>query len=168
MRIIGKVKVNLAKCPKLRDATRPDAPEVIAWAKRSAQKYRSFLQRRFDRFSRSGGYWPKTKRVKEGRGKFILRDTHTLFRALSPVFRNLPGQFERFDGKRVETGYGGPAIHPTAAPLTVAQLASIHNAGTGIIPRRQIIVRPTGELVNAMREDLDKTVKKIGAEVDRG
>lgn len=160
MRINATVQVRLDKIEKIRERTKPDGEALTKWKKRSAQAYRSFLFKRFDRFSRGGGNWKNTKRRKSGKTKFILRKTHTVFKALSPVFRSLPGQYERLDRTYIETGFGGQAKHPEGNGKTVAAIAKIHNNGEGIMPVRKIIVRPNSETVQKIIADLDRTVKR--------
>ena len=158
VRLDGSTKFDLSKLAALRDRTKPNSRTMTRWKKRSARKYRTFLFKRFDRFSRGGGNWRTTRRRRAGKTRFILRRTHTLMRGLSPVFRNLPGQFERFDRTHIQVGYGGPGKHPSGT-ITVAQLAQIHNSGEGIVPMRQIIVRPNPELIRNMRDDLETSVR---------
>lgn len=159
MRLTGSVKVDLGKLKAVREANKPDGDQMTRWKKRSARRYRSFLQKRFDRFSRGGGNWKKTARVLSGAAQFILRKTHTLFRALSPIYRGLPGQFERITKNTIQTGYGGQARHPNSK-ITVAKLARVHNNGLGIVSQRQIVVRPSSEVVRDITADLDRTVKR--------
>lgn len=82
-----------------------DAVAIVAakWGVR----YRSFIQERFDTYSKGGGDWPplKASTVKARRsGKkskkkkpkaTILRDTSTLFTALQPQFAGAPGAIEQ-------------------------------------------------------------------------
>jgi len=157
MRLNGNVKVRLDKLAAIRERVKPDGDRLTKWKKRSAQRYRSFLFKRFNKFSRGGGNWRNTKRRKAGKTRFILRKTHTLYKALSPVYRGLPGQYERLDRNYIETGYGGSGRHPNAK-MTVANLAKIHNVGNGIIPQRQIIVSPSSEVIQDIKSDLQRSV----------
>lgn len=86
---------------------RGDIDDVIALvATKWGARYRSFVQERFDIFSKGGGDWPPLKastvaRRRKGRKKSkkpratILRDTNTLFTALQPQFRGAPGAIEQ-------------------------------------------------------------------------
>lgn len=162
-----KLKVTASKVSvrkKLADLERrtesPD-PNYQKWLQRAARRLRSFWFNRFDRFSRGGGNWKSTKRRKGSRGRNrarILRKTQTLIRALSPVFRGLAGQWEKIRGNSIETGYGGSARHPEAK-MTVLSLARIHNNGLGIVPRRQIIVRPDAATREQIRSDGERILK---------
>ena len=154
------VKVNLAKLKALQTNVALDSPNMIKWKKRAAREYRSFLHKRFNTFSRGGGNWKNTQRRKAGKTKFILRKTHTLFRSLSPVYRNLPGQYEKLSGNSIIVGISG-GRHPEAKtkggnPMSVGKLAQIHNFGEGRMPKRQIIVRPNGELIAGWKAQIKK------------
>lgn len=150
---------------KLRAVERKtEAPDeqYIAWLKRSAQRMRSFWSNRFDRFSRGGGNWKRTKRLKNSKGKrkvFILRLTHTLFRALSPVMRGLPGQWEKITGNNIETGFGGSSRHPNAK-MAVHALAEIHQEGHGFNPKRKMIVRPDMQTRQQIIDDGERMLKR--------
>ena len=138
----------------------PD-PNYDKWLRRIARRMRRQWFDRFDRFSRGGGNWKSTNRRRGSRGRNrakILRKTQTLIKALSPVFRGLPGQWEKINGNSVETGYGGSARHPEAK-MTGLSLARIHNEGLGIMPRRQIIVQPNAETRRLMIEDGERILK---------
>lgn len=138
----------------------PD-PDYQKWLRRAARRMRSYWFRRYDRFSRGGGNWRTTKRRTRSRGRnrsLILRKTHTLMRALSPVMRGLAGQWEKISGNKVETGYGGRGRHPEAK-MSVLRLAKIHNEGLGIVPRRQIIVRPNSETRQLIIGDAERILK---------
>jgi hypothetical protein len=151
------IKVDLSKLTALRDKAKGSSQELMKWKRTAAQQYRSFLFARFDRFSRGGGNWRNTKRRKAGKTKFILRMTHTLFKSLSPVWRNLPGQYQRINGDKIEVGIKG-GKHPRAK-ITVGRLAAIHNNGEGIMPKRQIMVRPDKPTTDKMVKSLDKALK---------
>ena len=163
--------IDLTKFKQLQERTGSRHPNMIEFKKRAAQKYRSFLFTRFDRFSRGGGNWPATRRSdtrKRRRGRpikgvdgrkrnaFILRDTHTLMKSLSPVFRNLPGQYQRLVGKSIEVGIRG-GKHPKAK-ITVGELAEIHQLGLGVRVRK-IVVQPDAATRSLLVADLKKTIK---------
>ena len=164
MKINATVTRDLSGFTQLKDKAQPRSPEMIRYKKRSAQKYRSFLYHRFDRFSRGGGNWkklsPRTLAARpRRRRKFILRVTHTLFKALSPRFRGLPGQFEDLRGNSIIVGYGGGAKHPNSNK-TVAQIAAYHQLGGVNLPQRKVIVRPDAKLREELRNDLAKMLAK--------
>lgn len=141
--------------------TKSPDPTYQKWLYRIARRLRSFWFNRFDRFSRGGGNWRSTKRRRNSRGRNrskILRKTQTLIRALSPIMRGLPGQWERIKGNSIETGYGGSARHPEAK-MTVLRLASIHDGGLGIVPQRKIIVQPNAETRKLMIGDAERILK---------
>ena len=142
---------------------RTQAPDqnYLKWLRLSAQRTRSFWFRRFDRFSRGGGNWKSTKRRKgsrRGRKARILVLTKTLLRALSPIMRGLPGQWERIRGNSIQTGYGGSARHPQAG-MTVRNLAKIHQTGMGVMPQRKIIVGLDKQTRDLIRNDANRILK---------
>lgn len=133
-----------------------------------AVRYRSFVQEEFVKNSRGGGLWPALKPATIARRRknsaVILRDTNTLFAALNPVFSGTPGQFQQPLKHGIEVGFGGPSGHPDA-PLTVAQLAAVHNTGArikgGRIPKRKIIHQLTADLKSKMGVDMDLALHRI-------
>lgn len=159
LKFTGQVTKDLSKIRALRRKVNPRSPAMARWKKRSAQKYRSFLYKRFDRFSRGGGNWRTNQRTRGKRRpkKFILRMSHTLFRSLSPVFRGLPGQFERITTDSIEVGIKG-GRHPNAS-ISVGRLAEIHHTGEGIQSERKIIVRPDTKLRQTLVNDLSRILK---------
>lgn len=159
MQLKSKVTGDLGRILELEKVSDPNSKELMSWKKSSAMKYRSFLYKRFDRFSRGGGNWRKTKAMKRSKKKkFILRISHTLFKALSAVFRKLPGQFEEFKEGKVLTGIGGPGKHPNAN-MKVGRLAAIHHHGEGYQTQRKIVVRPDSELKKVLVQDLRSKLK---------
>lgn len=91
----------------------------------------------------------------------ILRDTNTLFTALSPEFSGLPGQEETPISNGIQVGYGGNAKHPSAKTATVADIASYHQTGAGHLPVRRIIVEPTASVIESMTKVMQSAVSKI-------
>lgn len=108
---------------------------LLLWAFR----YRSYIQLRFDTFSKGGGNWKplanttiearrkgtksnvkalrdlstKTgkKTVPAAGGFAILRNTGTLFAALAPIYVGSPGALEEQIKYGIRVGYGGPQRH---------------------------------------------------------
>lgn len=138
--------------------------------KKWAFRYRSFVQHRFDRFSKGGGNWPslspltiarRRKGKRKGKGRVaILRDTGTLLTALTPSFQRLPGQLQQIVTDGVRVGIGGPARHPGGA-ATIADIASFHQTGEGHLPVREIIVKPDTATINGMVSDVVNEAKRI-------
>jgi hypothetical protein len=136
-----------------------------------AARYRAFLQERFVRFSKGGGSWPAlapstVARRREGGSVAILRDTGTLFAALSPGFSGQPGAFEKHDGLKVTVGFGGPGGHPTA-PVSVADLAKFHHFGLGNLPKREIIVKPDAKTLRGMSQDMRRGLGELSDDTKR-
>jgi len=162
------VTVDLRKLKALEGVTSQRSPEMISFKKGAAQSYRAFLSERFNKFSRGGGNWKKTKRWKSKggrykrlngtRGHLILRDTNTLFRSLTPKYSGLPGQYQKLTGNRIVVGIKG-GKHPKAK-ISVGRLAAIHNSGEGRMPKRQIFVRPTTELQDKWKKQIKAIPKR--------
>ena len=150
--------VDLTKFKQLAKVTSNRSPTMKKFKKRAAQEYRSFLFQRFNDASRGDGTWPDTLRRQLGLSKFILRKTHTLYKALSPVFRGLPGQFERLEGNHIEVGIKG-GRHPEFKG-TVGRLAEIHHTGEGRNKRRIIIINPTRDMISTWAKRLKQVVLK--------
>ena len=112
-----------------------------------AVAYRAFLRHRYRRLSKGGGAWKDN-----ATNTPILRVTDTLYDALTPVFKGLPGQYQKFVPGGVQVGIKG-GKHPDAI-ITVGRLAAIHNVGEGRMPKRQIIVRPDGKTSQAITKEL--------------
>lgn len=141
-----------------------------------AVRYRSYLQQRFDTYSRGGGNWKpldaKTLKARRNPKRniplktAILRDTGTLFTALTPVFIGSPGALQQFVPYGIKVGYGGnqryidDKNHPQKA--TIADIAAFHNNGAmPHLPQRQIIVDPPLSLLNTMADDMSKALKNV-------
>lgn len=113
-------------------------------------RYRTWIQRRFNEFSRGSGDWPPLK-YREGS---ILRQTNTLYTALTPSLVAPPGSVNIFEPNSVEIGFGGSESHPGGP--TIAQIALWHQTGAGKLPVREIIVVPPQSLINQMAQDADR------------
>lgn len=148
-----------------------DSPARRKVYKQWAARFRSFLQLRFDKFSRGGGNWPRLKKQtiarrrtgrrakKIGRKTSLLRDTDTMFSALDVRFTSKPGAIEKMVRNGIKVGFGGPAKHPKAS-MTVAKLAVIHQEGKGNVPQRKIIVGPDRRTKQGMASDVVRGWKK--------
>jgi hypothetical protein len=134
-------------------------------------RYRSFLHERFDKFSKGGGWPPlaeSTKRRRRGprkghkgpRSFSILRDTGTLFNALTPEFTRKPGQLQEDIPFGVRVGYGGPSKHPKAK-ASIADVAHFHQIGAGHLPARKIIVEPNDATIKRMESDMERAIQKM-------
>lgn len=170
---MADVKINLRKLDALQKVTSSRSPQMIAFKQASAQEYRGFLFERFDKFSRGGGNWKHTKRFRQqpkrrggqfklagGRkgANLILRDTHTLYRALTPVYSKRPGQYQALSGNRIIVGIKG-GKHPKFKG-GVGRLAAIHHFGKGRMPKRTIMVMPPRDMQRKWARDLKDITKK--------
>jgi hypothetical protein len=143
--------------------------------------YRSYVQERYDKFSKGGGDWPdlaeSTKRKrrkgkpKKGAGgekvaeKYsILRDIGLLFNVLSPVFASAPGAIQEDIPFGVKVGFGGPSAHP-GSKATIADIASFHQYGAGV-PKREIIVAPSVAVVAQMSDLMQAALTKLAGQDD--
>jgi len=136
-------------------------------------RVRSYLQQRFVLYSRGGGDWaplkPSTIRARRGskKGKrnsvAILRDTGTLYNALSPEFTGKPGAIEEKIPYGVRIGYGGPGRYTNkyGGVATIAGIASFHQVGAGYLPKREIIVLPDDHTLELMSEDMLRALDKM-------
>lgn len=139
--------------------------------KQWAARYRGFVQRRFNTFSKGGGDWKPlaastVRQRRKGRSKgkpAILRDTGAMYAALTPTFVGAPGAVERRDALSVTVGFGGPGRHP-GGQATVADIASFHDLGRGV-PQRKIIVPPSQEVLDAMSMDAERALEKLAKDV---
>lgn len=109
----------------------------------------------------------KNKSLK-GRKFAILRDTGTLFAALSPTFTNKPGSIEENIPGGIRVGYGGTHSYPKGkgkgkgkSKATIADIASFHQEGKGRLPVRKIIVPPTKPIIDAMENDMQRAINSI-------
>jgi len=176
MQIRSDVKVNLKPLMRFADAIHQglatSSGPILKALKQWAERYRSFSQERFNRYSRGGGGWPdlasstkrrrrKAKRGHQGPRVFsILRDTGTLFGALDVAFQNQPGALEETIPFGIRVGFGGPARHPKGK-ATIFDIARFHQEGSGTVPTREIIVDPDQRTTNRMAEDMLRALEQL-------
>lgn len=150
-----------------------------------AARYRAFLQERFDKASKGGGDWKplaestqrRRRKARKGHASrkrggsatrvfAILRDTGTLFAALTPAFARKPGQLQEDIPFGVRVGYGGPHKHPGNL-ASIADIAHFHQIGAGNLPVRKIIVPPDDQLKPNMAQDMQAALIKLAKTTDR-
>lgn len=119
--------------------------------KKWAVRYRSFTQKRWDRFSKGGGDWAP---LKSRRGS-ILRDTSTMFNTMAPIISAPAGSINKLIKDGIEVGFSGSQTHKSGK-ATIAQIAFWHQTGAGNNPERKIIVPPDANTLDAMRKDMQK------------
>lgn len=105
-------------------------------------------------------YTKKKEAFKKKRRFTILRDTGTLFAALSPTFNNAPGAIEKKVPFGIIVGYGGSHNHPKGK-ATIADIASFHQTGNSRLPKREIIVQPSQKVIGDMIGDMDRAINTI-------
>ncbi|GAG69133.1 unnamed protein product [marine sediment metagenome] len=108
-------------------------------------RYLAWTKRKFIKNAKGGGDWPalkpatikarrKGKRKLRGRGNVsqatkaylsvkILRDTSTLFKALTP---GSPGNLFKPIRRGIRVGFGGKAKHSRGGKATISDIASFH------------------------------------------
>lgn len=108
--------------------------------------YVAFILKRFDKFSRGGGDWPKLKpgTIRAKGSSAILVDKRYLRMGLATGIRSTS-----HSGARIVFAFTSRSLHPTAK-MPIAELATIHNEGEGIVPKRQILVRPDQQTVKQL------------------
>lgn len=176
MEITAVVKIDLKGLKKFKHILDADmagsgnGPVADAF-KQWAARYRGFVQRRFNDYSKGSGDWPPLAEstIKARRGKgikvAILRDTSTLFAALAPVFAGAPGALERRIPFGIRVGYGGPHGHPSGGRATIADIAKFHNDGAGNLPERKIIVPPAKWHLDRMAADMRRALLKLAGDI---
>jgi hypothetical protein len=142
----------------------PIRDAIVQWGVR----YRSFVMRRFVRYSRGGGDWAPLK-AGRARGALsaaaILRDTGLLLGALNPEFVSSPGALQEGIPFGVRVGYGGPGRYPSGA--SIADIARFHQLGEGYNPKREIIVKPDAATISRMADDMQRAMIKLGVGLTR-
>lgn len=168
MELETKITLNLQGLERFKAAVENGAstPAIGRMLTQWAARYRSSMQRRFIVNSKGGGEWPALspytlRRRGNTSNASILRDTGTLFAALSPAFSGQPGALQETNGWSVTVGFGGPATHPTGGHVTVADIAAFHNFGMGNNPVRRILWEVTPELEGQMASDAERALNKL-------
>lgn len=88
----------------------------------------------------------------------ILRDTGTLFRALSPKAK---GNLFKMQDHGVRVGFADTR-HPSKGKANISDIARFHQNGSGrYLPRRQILHAPSANLQSNMLDDLERAVKRL-------
>jgi hypothetical protein len=90
----------------------------------------------------------------------ILRDTGILMNTLSPTL-GMPGQIEEGIPYGVLVGIGGSDPHDGGGFVTIADIAMFHQFGGGNLPKREILVEPSDDVIESMTDDMLRAVAKI-------
>ena len=106
-----------------------------------------------------GAKGAKTTTRGSGASFAILRDTGTLLAALTI---GAPGNKNEVIDAGIEVGFGGADKHPKAKGATIADIARYHNAGSGTLPVRKILVLPDTSTVSGMQADATNACHKLG------
>lgn len=141
------------------ELARPKGP-VKAALNTWALVHRAFLLRRFTTFSRGGGNWrplkPDTVAAKGSSG--ILIDRGFLKMGLGAgigLIRTDIGQMIR-----LTIGFNNKRKHPRSQ-LSIADLATIHHLGLGVVPARRILVPPDAQAKEELKNTMTRVVKRI-------
>lgn len=159
---------------KAQVSTKHNSPELRRVYTQWGVRYLAWTKRLFIKNSNGGGEWPglKKPRMRKRRGKKrkpaiqnksqkILRDTGTLFKALTI---KAPGNLFKIIKKGIYVGFGGPSRHKGGA-ATIADIAKFHHNGEGNLPERKILHQPEGKLVKQMLNDLKRAINKLGKQL---
>jgi len=108
--------------------------------------YVSFTLKRFDKFSRGGGDWPKLKAatIRRKGSSAILVDKRYLRLGLASGIKSTS-----HSGSRIVFAFTNKSMHPEAK-MSIAELATIHNDGEGNNPQRRILVVPDQQTVKRL------------------
>lgn len=87
---------------------------------------------------------------------------------LEPAFIGIPGQFQEDIPYGIIVGYGGPNVHPSSGSLTIAEIASFHQAGGGNLPQRKIIVEPSERTQEKMAQVMDQALRQVAKNIEGG
>lgn len=118
--------------------------------------YRAFVLKRFDRFSRGGGDWRDIKEETKARKRSsaILVDRRYLRLGLQSGIGRI-SEIQRTGSVTLNMGFTRSSKHKTSG-LTIAALATIHDRGLGVVPRRRILVPPDAQTRQRMAESLKR------------
>lgn len=163
---------------KLDGALNKDRRIINRWA----IIYRTQLHDRFKILSQGGGWAPlklatikKRSRVPYRFGlRAILRHMGQLFKALSPIYRSYPGQWQKFHKDGVSIGIAGGAKHMeyrrgkyVRGKHSIGRIAQMHHRGEGNNPRRMIVVEPNQDTLRKMQMATTKTLQQIARETSK-
>jgi hypothetical protein len=165
--ITGTTTISIGGLVDARGAVGGGSPVAKKVLKQWQARYRGFAYRRFDIFSKGGGSWPPlapaTVKKRRKQSSTILRDKNLLFNALNPALYGAaaPGSFTEFGDWIVTLGYGGNARYTgPGSQANIADIARFHDAGLGV-PKREIIVPPPGDVVEAMKGDANRAINEF-------
>lgn len=181
-----RVKLNLSRLKGFFDTlTSPHSLNKRRMYMQWRARYVGFTRRRFSKFSKGGGDWPKLApstvagrrkggkkrggvnkvrvKIRKTGGKVaILRVTNTLFNQMDVS----KSDNYRFVHNGIRVGYLShdkamqqEGTREIPGNLTVEELANIHHQGTDKIPPRQIIVQPDKQTVDGMIRDARHMVR---------
>lgn len=167
-----KTKLNLKQLERYRRILNADLKgsgngPVRRAMRQWSHRYKTFIRRRYSRFSRGGGDWPPLSPITIARkgSTGILVDTGTMFGATDPQFF-VAGWLNKSIRNGITVGFGGPGSHPSGEK-TIAQLAEIHQTGKGNNPVRKIIVPPDQGTIRLMVGDMRRAMIVLDKMTDK-
>lgn len=112
-------------------------------------EYNKFIKARFARNSEGGGSWAplkaktiqRKKRIGSPTPSKILREFSHLYDAIPTTFTSTRGWRSYHTRAGISCGYSSRNKHP-GSKLSYAKLVRVHGVGAGVVPKRQIIVKP--------------------------
>jgi hypothetical protein len=129
--------------------------------RRAAEKYRGWLQKRYQKNAMGGGEWPdlapSTIKRKKRNKHVILVEYMNLYNALS--VRRL--------GKNQYTVGIFSSAPARRSNKSLRQIATIHQQGRGV-PRRRIVVMPSSQMLVSMRNEIQKGINQDIRKTNRG
>ena len=146
-------------------------PRVVTMYKNWTKIYRKFIHDRFRSASQGDGTWPSlsARTIARKKSALILIETRSLINAVDPELYNAPGSFARRNGNGLLVGYGGDIVHPTAAKngraTSIAEVAEFHQAGSGKLPQRKIIVAPDRATIDLVAAEIGAATRDLIKEV---
>lgn len=124
--------------------------------KQWATLYLSFIRRRYNDLSRTGGEWPPLhpKTIERKNSSIILKDLGILFNALFP---GAAGNVFKIGNDGAIVGISGGS-HGDGS--TIGNIALAHQTGAGNLPRREIFVVPDPKTIDRMAAAFSAAIKK--------
>lgn len=145
-----EIRLNFSSFHKLRDALASKSGAVGEAYAECIRLYRVYLWERFNKYSRGGGNWkglrPGTLRAKLAKG--FPRDILVRTRILQSVMKPTASARIIKTGKGIRLIFGGGKRYPNGT--SVAVVMDAHDKGGGNLPKRQILVKPTGQVLRNM------------------
>jgi len=155
------VRINLQGLSKFRQRINAGGAPVDKLLKIWQARYKQYILQRFDKYSKGGGDWPAlspftvARKSKKGGNTAILVDTGQMRLMLDPEIAGDSGT--KYGKWFVSVGFGGAG--GSHGNVTLADIASFHQAGGPNLPQRKILVPPDVNVLKLMALDAEKILK---------